>query len=122
MKLCIISDFFIPHYNGGGERRYFEIAKRLVDRGHQVDVICMKIQGVDDYELIEGINVYHVGPEIKNPPYKGVSDFIHFTLSGFLWILKNDYDIIDSQQYMPYIPGFFGAKIKRLPVIGTIHD
>ncbi|MGZ7209697.1 MAG: glycosyltransferase family 4 protein, partial [Methanobacterium sp.] len=122
MKLCIISDFFIPHYNGGGERRYFEIAKRLVDRGHQVDVICMKIQGVDDYELIEGINVYHVGPEIKNPPYKGVSDFIHFTLSGFLWILKNDYDIIDSQQYMPYIPGFFGAKIKRLPVVGTIHD
>jgi len=122
MKLCIISDFFVPHYNGGGERRYFEIAKRLVDRGHHVDVICMKIQGVDDYELIEGINVYHVGPKIKNPPYKTVSDFIHFIISSFLWVLKNDYDIIDSQQYVPYISGFFGAKIKRIPVIGTIHD
>ncbi len=38
MKICLLSDFFIPHYNGGGERRYFELAKRLIDRGHEVDV------------------------------------------------------------------------------------
>lgn len=122
MRICILSDFFIPHYNGGGERRYFEIAKRLIDRGHHVDVICMKIKGVEDYENIEGINVHHVGPEIKNPPYRTAFDFIHFIISGFLWILKHDYDIIDAQTYVPLIPGFFGAKIKRIPVIGTIHD
>ena len=122
MKICILSDFFIPHYNGGGERRYFEIAKRLQNKGHAVDVVCMKIQGADDHEIIEGINVYHVGPVIKGPPYRSVFDFIHFTISGFLWILKHDYDIIDAQTYVPLIPGFFGAKIKRIPVIGTIHD
>jgi glycosyltransferase involved in cell wall biosynthesis len=122
MKICILSDFFIPHYNGGGERRYFEIAKRLQNKGHAVDVVCMKIQGADDHEIIEGINVYHVGPVIKGPPYRSVFDFIHFTISGFLWILKHDYDIIDAQTYVPLIPGFFGAKIKRIPVLGTIHD
>lgn len=122
MRICILSDFFIPHYNGGGERRYFEIAKRLIDRGHHVDVICMKIKGVEDYENIEGINVHHVGPKIKNPPYRTAFDFIHFIISGFLWILKHDYNIIDVQTYAPLIPGFFGAKIKRIPVIGTIHD
>lgn len=122
MKICILSDFFIPHYNGGGERRYFEIAKRLQNKGHAVDVVCMKIQGADDHEIIEGINVYHVGPVIKNPPYRNISDFIHFIVSCFLWILKNNYDIIDAQTYVPLIPGFLGAKIKRIPVIGTIHD
>lgn len=122
MKICIVSDFFVPHYNGGGERRYFELAKRFVDRGHHVDVIGMKLQGVDDHEVVEGINVHHVGPVIRNPPNKTVSDFIHYVVSAFLWILKNDYDIIDSQQYAPFIIGFFGGKIKRTPVIGTIHD
>lgn len=122
MKICILSDFFIPHYNGGGERRYFEIAKRLIERGHHVDVICMKIKGADDHELIEGINIHHVGPKIKNPPYRTVFDFIHFIISCFLWILKHDYDIIDAQTYVPLIPGFFGAKLKGIPVIGTIHD
>ncbi|MGZ7117607.1 MAG: glycosyltransferase family 4 protein, partial [Methanobacterium sp.] len=63
MKICILSDFFVPHYNGGGERRYFEIAKRLVERGYHVDVICMKIEGVDNNELIEGINIHHIGPK-----------------------------------------------------------
>lgn len=122
MKICILSDFFIPHYNGGGERRYFEIAKRLIDKGHDVDVVSMKIQGADDHELIEGINVYHVGPKIKTPPYRTAFDFIHFAISGFSWILKHDYDIIDAQTYIPLIPGFFGAKLKGIPVIGTIHD
>ena len=122
MKICILSDFFIPHYNGGGERRYFEIAKRLHNRGHAVDVLCMKIQGADEHEIIEGINVYHIGPVIKNPPYRNVFDFIHFIIAGFLWILKHDYDIIDAQTYVPLISGFFGAKLKGIPVIGTIHD
>ncbi|MGB9937049.1 MAG: glycosyltransferase family 4 protein [Methanobacterium sp.] len=122
MKICILSDFFIPHYNGGGERRYFEIAKRLVDKGHSVHVICMKIQGVDDHEVIDGVDVYHVGPLIKNPPYRNAFNFIHFMISVFLWILKHDYDVIDAQTYVPLIPGFFGAKIKNIPVIGTIHD
>ena len=122
MKICILLDFFIPHYNGGGERRYFEIAKRLIDRGHDVDVICMKIQGVDNHEFIEGINIHHIGPEIKNPPYRNAFDFIHFIIAGFLWILNHDYDIIDAQTYVPLIPGFFGAKLKNIPVVGTIYD
>ncbi len=122
MKICILSDFFIPHYTGGGERRYFEIAKRLVTKGYKVDVVCMKIHGVNDHEIINGINIHHVGPKINNPPYRSAFDFIYFIFSAFFWILKHDYDIIDAQTYIPLIPGFFSAKIKRIPVIGTIHD
>ncbi|MGZ7208618.1 MAG: glycosyltransferase family 4 protein [Methanobacterium sp.] len=122
MKICILSDFFVSHYNGGGERRYFEIAKRLVERGYHVDVICMKIEGVDNNELIEGINIHHIGPKIKDPPYRNAFNFIHFIISAYLWILKKNYDLIDTQTFVPLLPGFLGARIKRIPVIGTIHD
>ncbi|MGZ7107426.1 MAG: glycosyltransferase family 4 protein [Methanobacterium sp.] len=122
MKICILSDFFVPHYNGGGERRYFEIAKRLVERGYSVDVICMKIEGINNNELIEGINIHHIGPKIKDPPYRNAFNFIHFIISAYLWILKKNYDLIDTQTFVPLLPGFLGARIKRIPVIGTIHD
>ena len=63
-----MSDFFVPHYQGGGERRHYEILKRLVKKGHKVDLVCMKIKGVKKHEKIDGINVYHIGPKIANPP------------------------------------------------------
>lgn len=122
MNICILSDFFIPHYNGGGERRFYELAKRFVNKGHNVDVICMRIEGVDDYELIDGINIHHVGPEIKNLPYRNMFDFLHFSMAAFYWILKHDYDLIDAQTYIPLIPGYFAGKLKGTPVIATIHD
>lgn len=122
MKICIVSDFFIPHYNGGGERRYYEIAKRMVEMGHSVDLICMKIHGVNSTETIDGINVHHVGPTIKKPPYRNLFDFIYFIFAAFWWIIKHEYDIIDAQTYAPLIPGFLAAKIKGIKVVGTIHD
>lgn len=122
MKICIVSDFFIPHYHGGGERRYYEIAKRLVKKGHQVDVICMKIAGVSNQEEIEGINIHHIGPTINNPPNRSSSNFISFIFAVFKWILTHNYDIIDAQAYVSLIPAFLGAKIKRTSIIGTIHD
>ncbi len=122
MKICIVCDFFIPHYHGGGERRYYEIAKRLVKKGHQVDVICMKIAGVNKYEEIEGINIHHIGPTINNPPHRSSSNFISFIFAVFKWIIIHNYDMIDAQAYAPLIPAFFGAKIKRTPIIGTIYD
>lgn len=122
MKICIVADFFIPHYQGGGERRYYEIAKRLVKKGHQVDVICMKIAGVSNQEEIEGINIHHIGPTIDKPPHRSSSNFISFIFAVFKWILTHNYDIIDAQAYAPLIPAFLGAKLKRTPIIGTIHD
>ena len=122
MRICIVSDFFIPHYNGGGERRYYEIARRMVEKGHSVDLVCMRIQGVNSREIIDGINIHHIGPAIRKPPYRNVFDFIYFILSAFWWIISHDYDVIDAQTYVPLVPGFFAAKIKGKKVIGTIHD
>jgi L-malate glycosyltransferase len=122
MKICVVSDFFVPHYNGGGERRYYELAKRLVKKGHQVDLICMKIANINDYEEIDGINVHHIGPTIKNPPHRSLFDFIQFIWSVFRWILSHHYDIVDAQAYASLIPAFLASKLKRTPIIGTIYD
>jgi len=122
MKILIVSDFFVPHYNGGGERRYFEIARRLVERGHEVDVISMGIRGVGDYEEISGIRVHHLGPGIRKPPIRGPLEFIRFMAAVFRWVMTHDYDIIDAQTYAPLPPSFLASRIRGTPMVATIHD
>ncbi|WP_192961163.1 glycosyltransferase family 4 protein [Methanothermobacter thermautotrophicus] len=122
MKILIVSDFFVPHYNGGGERRYFEIARRLVERGHEVDVISMGIHGVGDYEEISGIRVHHLGPRIRKPPIRGPLEFIRFMAAVFRWVMTHDYDIIDAQTYAPLPPSFLASRIRGTPMVATIHD
>lgn len=122
MRILIVSDFFVPHYNGGGERRYFEIARRLVERGHEVDVISMGIHGVSDYEEVRGVMVHHLGPRIRKPPLRGPLDFIRFMAAAFRWVMTHDYDIIDAQTYAPLLPAFLASRIHGTPMVATIHD
>ncbi|MBC7318120.1 MAG: glycosyltransferase family 4 protein [Methanothermobacter sp.] len=122
MRILIVSDFFVPHYPGGGERRYLEIGKRLIERGWEVDLVCMKIKGVKEKEDINGIKVHHIGPVIDDPPKRSLINFAHFILAVILWILGHDYDIIDAQTYAPLLPAFIASRIKGTPMIATIHD
>jgi len=122
MRIVILSDFFVPHQQGGGERRYYEIGKRLVERGHEVLVLSMRFPGVLDEEDVDGIIVKHIGPLIKNPPFRSALDFLHYIFSSSWWLLRNDFDVIDANTYLPLIPGFIASRLRRKGCISTIHD
>ena len=60
MKILYINKVS-PHLGGGAELRLLEIGRRLVDRGHQVHVICSKTEpGLPDYETIQGIKIHYL--------------------------------------------------------------
>ncbi len=122
MKFCMILEFFVPHYNGGGERRYYELTKRLVQEGHQVDVLTMKVKGAPEDEIIGGINVHRIGPVIQNPPFRTKLDFIKYMKATVKWLRKNKYTIIDAQAYSPLLCGSLVSKFKSTPIIATVHD
>ncbi len=42
LKIAIVSDVVYPYSKGGGEKRIYEISKRLAERGHEVTIYCMK--------------------------------------------------------------------------------
>ena len=121
MKLCFVSDFFVPHYQGGGERRYYEILKKLVERGHKVDLVCMKIKGAEKFEHIDGINVFHVGPTIESPPKRSMFDFLRFSFAAFSWIMSKDYDIIEAQGIGMMSVSLSGL-VKKAKSVAVVHD
>ncbi|OED30160.1 glycosyltransferase family 4 protein [Methanosphaera sp. WGK6] len=122
MKFCMILEFFVPYYNGGGERRYYELTKRLVEKGHEVDILTMKIKNTEEHEVQEGINIYHIGPTIENPPQRSKQDFIVYGRAVLKWLHSHNYDIIDAQSYSPLLPATMYSKRVNIPVIGTIYD
>ncbi|MBI4141499.1 glycosyltransferase family 4 protein [Candidatus Woesearchaeota archaeon] len=121
MRICYLTDFFVPHYQGGGERRYYEIAKRLIKKGHTVDIVCMKIAGAKDNENIDGIPVHHIGPTIQKPPQRTLKDFAQFFLAQQKWLRTHKYDIIEGHGFSLFILPFVKYILKK-PAIALVHD
>ncbi|PAV08000.1 glycosyltransferase family 4 protein [Methanosphaera cuniculi] len=122
MKFCMILEFFVPHYNGGGERRYYELTKRLVEQGHEVDILTMKVDNAPDHEQVDGVNIHRLGPVIKQPPIRSKTDFIKYLKAVISWINNHSYSIIDAQAYSPLLSGLIASKITKTPLIATIYD
>lgn len=58
---------------GGAERTIFEVGKRLVARGHEVDLLTGGWQGASRHEVIEGVRIHRYGsrilPHVVQPIY-----------------------------------------------------
>ncbi|HDP73945.1 MAG TPA: glycosyltransferase family 1 protein [Candidatus Woesearchaeota archaeon] len=123
MKICAVSDFFVPQYFGGGEVRLHQVLKRLAEKGHKVDVLTFRVKGVPDKEQFDGINVHHIGPVIDSPPNRKVSQLIRFMLSVFFWLSRHKYDAVDVQPFGSFIPAYI-CHLLRLQknIVATIHD
>ncbi len=122
MRICIVTDFFIPHYRGGGEKRYHELLKRLVKKGHEIDLVCMGIKGVNDFEDIDGIKVHHVGPVISEPPKRTKLDFIKFVFAASGWLLSHRYDIVEANPWIGMVPVSIFGGIRGAKKLVVIHD
>jgi glycosyltransferase involved in cell wall biosynthesis len=59
MRILMLNYEF-PPLGGGASPVGYEIAKRLVQRGHTVDVVTMKHEDTPHFEVMDGVNVYRV--------------------------------------------------------------
>jgi glycosyltransferase involved in cell wall biosynthesis len=61
MKIAIISDVVYPWVKGGGEKRYYELGRRLVKSGNEVHYFTMHWEGMPDWEFEhEGMKIHCV--------------------------------------------------------------
>ena len=113
MKIAYVYDAVYPWIKGGAEKRIHEIAKRLVERGHEVHCYGMKWWDGEKDIAVDGIYLHGIGNwdnlyvngrrSIKEGLYFGIK-----TLTG----LKGDSDVIDCQEF-PYF-SCFSAKMRSL--------
>jgi glycosyltransferase involved in cell wall biosynthesis len=128
MKILYFCQLFPPALHGGGEYIFFQWAKELIRRGHKVFVVTQRLKGVKDFEYINSISVYRVGPatEYKGTLPPGLFENLGYVISAFVKgmaiIAKNGIDIIHSNTYAPALPGQLCAITSRKSHIITFHD
>lgn len=123
-RICMVA---FTHYST--DTRVRREAEALVDRGDEVDALCLREEGREDIWMLNGVRLH----QLPIGRYRGSSVVTYllrytlFFLAAALWLnylhLKKRYQVIqvhtmpDFMVFVALIPRIFGAK-----VILDVHD
>jgi glycosyltransferase involved in cell wall biosynthesis len=127
MRIGLLSEFVYPFHKGGAEKRFYELAIRLVDRGHEVHWFGsqhwegpprMEHEGISLHAAAPARNVYAesgrraVGPALR----------VGGALSVALARSRVELDLLDLSLY-PFFH-VFGSRLarRRVPLVVTWHE
>jgi glycosyltransferase involved in cell wall biosynthesis len=125
MKLAVVTETFYP-FRGGSAKRYFEVLRRLVKRGFEVDLYTARLSG--DWKVkenIEGINVFRTELVMKDfitkDGFRSISKVLLFSLYSRRKVEGGGYDVVEVN-HCPIFPVLnFGLKNSK-PVSVTFHE
>ena len=128
MKIIFVSDAIYPYNKGGKEKRLYDISKILAQRRYNVHIFTMNWwKGKKIIKTKDNITL-HSTCKLKNlytnKKRRSIWQAIYFSLSLFIPLLKENFDIIDVD-HMPFFP-LFSAKLvcvlKRKKMMATWHE
>jgi len=114
MKIAFINDTIYPYSKGGAQKRVWEIARRLAQRGHEVHLFGMKYWDGDAVLVKDRVHLHGVCPvqELYTEGRRSITQAIYFAYKVTGPLLKEDVDIIDCSNF-PYFP-CFPAKLHSI--------
>lgn len=125
MKILIINYEF-PPLGGGASPVSYELAKRYIEAGHEVDVVTMHYKGLPKREKKEGINIIRIKSIRSKKELCHLHEMLSFVISAFFFLRihlkKNKYDFNHTHFLIP--SGLISWWIKRkfgLKYIVTPH-
>jgi glycosyltransferase involved in cell wall biosynthesis len=127
MKIAIVCDMIYPFSIGGAEIRNYEIAKRLVKKGHEVHLYGVKLWAGEKTIKKEGIIIHGVCRYKNLYSFSGkrsILEPMNFAIALLPEVIKENFDIIDASSFA-YFHCFSLAilsKVKRKPLVITWHQ
>ena len=122
MRILMGSDLFYPALPGGGERRLYEIAKRLAKK-HEIHVLTRRLNGLPSREVHEGLHIHRISVPSGEIKLESFSDGLAF-MGGVLrrGLQLGDFDVYAAEESIPIFSLGIIAKAKGKPLVATIHD
>lgn len=127
MKIAYVYDAIYPYVKGGGERRIYEVARRLSHRGHEVHLLGMKYWDGPTSFRENGIHYRSLGKPFAPYHHSGrrsISQALGFGALAWRMLLDAYYDVIDCGQW-PYfhLPAAKAySLLRRAPFIITWYE
>jgi len=126
MRIAFVYDAVYPHVLGGGEKRVWEIARRLVARGHEVHLYGMHFWEGEATITREGVVLHGVcrPSSFYRKGKRRILPAFLFGLMVFFALYRERFDVVDCQQF-PYTPVFWSAAACRIsgsPLVVTWYE
>jgi glycosyltransferase involved in cell wall biosynthesis len=136
MRILYFHQYFNLPSSSGGTRAY-EMAKKLIARGHEVTVVCAH-NGKGDLPLpknandnirkgtIEGINIIQFNLNYSNHlslPRRAII-FFQYAFKSIFIAIRLDYDLVlaSSTPLTAGLPGIFSKWIRNKPFVFEVRD
>jgi glycosyltransferase involved in cell wall biosynthesis len=125
MKIALVYDAVYPYIKGGGEKRFYEIGKRLSNK-HEIHFYGQKLW--EGKKVIKNEGMFYHGIAKPFSLYtkekrRSIKEAISFGISS-LKLIKEDIDIIDCCGF-PYF-SLFSCKlvslVRGIPLYSTWHE
>ncbi len=104
--------------------RVHNIAKVLVENGYEVTIYAWDREGrYPRNEIIDKIRI--VRPYLRSTYGKELSQlfaFLSFQFRAFVFLMKNNFDIVHPNDFDTLIPAFLAAKLKRKKIVYDCHE
>jgi glycosyltransferase involved in cell wall biosynthesis len=129
MKIAFIYDAVYPWIKGGAEKRIYQLAKGLADKGHEVHWYGVgwwwPESGKKDMEM-DGIKLHGVCKPVKlyDNDRRSIKEALYFALMILFKLRAGRYDIIDCQGF-PFFSCFtvgFNSFFGRSTLVLTLHE
>lgn len=128
MKITYIHQYFTTPDQGGGTRSY-EMGRRLVRMGHQVNMITTRRDsgfGWWRVRIIEGMHIHELGVPYSNDMgnARRVLAFLHFAIAAS-WrasMLGTDLVFASSTPLTVAVPGMIASFLRRKPMVFEVRD
>jgi glycosyltransferase involved in cell wall biosynthesis len=111
MRIAIVYDAIYPWVKGGGEKRIYELGKRLVSRGHEVHLFGIKWWNGSDIIEKDGMVLHGVCKKMALyvNDRRSIYEAIIFSIELISPLMKEKFDIIDVTSF-PFF-SCFSTKI-----------
>lgn len=126
MKIAFVYDAIYPYIKGGGEKRIYEISRRLVKRGHEVHWYGVKWWDGEDVIESDGV-VIHGVCSVKSLYRRGrrsIWGAVYFGARVLRPLSREKFDVIDVGNF-PYFPSIsckIVSILKKTPLVITWHE
>ena len=115
-----------PPLGGGGARVVDGLARELVKRGNEVDIVTMGFPGLPDYEEVEGVNVYRLASGRKRADICHTREMVPYLLSVYSLVKRlaatRKYDINHTHFIFPDgVLAWTLGHFSGLPYVITAH-
>lgn len=136
MRLVYIHQHFTTNKGKGGTRSY-DVAKAIVNDGHQVYMICgiADISGLEPspwYKLLRFENIDGINLIVCNAPYSNDQGsikrmfifwwFVFLATIAVLFVKKPDLVFATSTPLTVGVAGYLGGLLKRAPFVFEVRD